>query len=50
MLYLDGLGLRPAHFKSVAAAVDGIRVVRATRPEYPFLLEELASRVEADIF
>ena len=47
--YLDGLGLRPAHFESVAAAVKGIRVVRATRPSHPFLLEELASRVQADI-
>ncbi len=47
--YLDGLGLRQAHFKSVAAAAKGIRVVRATRPSHPFLLDELASRVEADI-
>ena len=50
MPYLDGLGLRQAHFKSVAAAAKGIRVVRATRPSHPFLLDELASRVEADIF
>ena len=44
---MDAMGQRPAHFRAAAAIARDVPVMRVTRPVYPFLLEELAARVEA---
>ncbi|MBU1879961.1 MAG: hypothetical protein KJ734_13530, partial [Chloroflexi bacterium] len=47
--FLDGLGLRPAHFRLAAAAAHTTRMVRVTRPPSPFVLEELVGCIEEDM-
>ena len=44
---MDALGQRPAHFHAATATVRAAPVMRVARPDSPFLLEELADRVEA---
>ena len=46
---MDALGQRPAHFHAAAAIARAVPVMRVTRPDHPFLLEELADRVEARV-
>ena len=46
--FLKGLGMQAVHFGLVAAAAEQAPVIRVTRPVTPFLLEELADRLEAD--
>ncbi|MCU0523154.1 MAG: hypothetical protein MUF54_24950 [Polyangiaceae bacterium] len=46
--FLDGLAMRVEHFGLVTMAANAARVVRVTRPSHPYLLDELASAVEAD--
>ena len=44
---MDAMGQRQAHFHAATAIARDVPVMRATRPVHPFLLEELADRVEA---
>jgi hypothetical protein len=46
--FLNGLGTRFVHFGLVSAAVSQAPIVKLTRPSKPFLLDELADRLEAD--
>ena len=43
---MDALGQRPAHFRAATAIARAVPVMRVTRPDHPFLLEELAARVQ----
>ncbi len=47
-LTLKRQGRHAAHFQQVTAVANQIRVVRAHRPEKPFLLDELTDAIEAD--
>jgi hypothetical protein len=47
--FLDGLEMRPVHFRLAAAAAKAARVVRVTRPKQPFLLDELADRIQVEL-
>jgi hypothetical protein len=47
--FLDGLGMRPHHFRLAAAVANRARFARVTRPRAPFLLDELADRIEEDL-
>jgi hypothetical protein len=47
--FLDGLGMRPVHFRLVAAAANAARVIRVNRPKQPFLLDELVNCIEEDL-
>ena len=44
--FLDGLGQRPAHVRTVVAMAKRVPVVRVVRPAHPFLLDALADRIE----
>ena len=44
---MDAMGQRPAHFRAATAIARDVPVMRVIRPAHPFLLEELADRVEA---
>ena len=44
---MDAMGQRPAHFRAATAIARDVPVTRVTRPVHPFLLDELADRVEA---
>ena len=46
--FLKGLAMQTVHFNLVAAAAGQAKVVKVTRPSKPFLLDELADRLEAD--
>ncbi len=46
---MDAMGQRPAHFRAATAIARDVPVMRVTRPEHPFLLDELADRVEAHL-
>lgn len=46
--FLEGLGLRPAHFQLAAAAAQKAVARQVHRPQHPFLLDELADLIEAD--
>ena len=46
--FLDGLELRPHHFKIVSAAASQIPVTRVVRPSAPNRLNELADMIEQD--
>ncbi len=45
---VDGLGLRPSHFRLAVAAANAAVVRRVRRPISGFRLQELADAVEAD--
>jgi hypothetical protein len=47
--FLPGLKLNPTHFQLVAALANRVPVRRITRPRSPFLLDDLAQRIEAEI-
>ena len=47
--FLDGLGLRPSHFKLAAAAAKTAKVTRIRRPDDSFLLDELADRIVEEL-
>jgi hypothetical protein len=47
--FLDGLGMRPAHFQLASGVAQHVRVVRAFRPMHPFLLAELADQILLDL-
>ena len=44
--FLDGLGQRPAHVRTVVAMAKRVPVARVVRPAHPFLLDALADRIE----
>lgn len=46
--FLKGLAMQIVHFGLVSAAAGQVAVVKVTRPSRPFLLDELADRLEAD--
>ena len=46
---LKALGQRPAHFRIVAAMARQVPMLLVRRPRHPFLLNELAERVEAHV-
>jgi hypothetical protein len=46
--FLKGLAMQIVHFGLVSAAAGQVAVVMVTRPSKPFLLDELADRLEAD--
>ena len=46
---LKALGQRPAHFRVVAAMARQVPMLLARRPRHPFLLDELAERVEEHV-
>lgn len=46
---LDGLGQRLAYFRAISAMARELPVHRLQRPEGPFLLHELAARVDEDL-
>ena len=45
-VFLDGLGQRPAHVRTVVAMAKRVPVARVVRPAHPFLLDALADRIE----
>jgi len=47
-LALKRMGRHTDHFRMAAAVANGVRVARVTRPERPFLLDELADVLEKD--
>jgi hypothetical protein len=47
--FLDGLGMRPAHFQLSSGVAQHVRVVRVVRPSHPFLLDELADQILLDL-
>ncbi len=47
--FLDGLGMRPAHFQLASGVAKHVRVVRISRPMHPFLLDELADQILHDL-
>jgi len=47
--FLDGLEMRPHHFKTVSAVARQIPVTDVVRPSYPFRLMELADMIEEDL-
>ena len=44
--YIDGLGQRPAHFRTVVALAGRVPVLRVTRPAHRLPLGALADRIE----
>jgi len=46
--FLDGLGVRPAHFRMAAAVAGTERFARVSRPRHPFMVEEIADKIEKD--
>ena len=44
--YLDGLGQRPAHFRTVVALAGCVPILRVTRPAHRFPLDALVDRIE----
>lgn len=46
--FLDGLGMRPAHFQLAVKAAQKAIARQVYRPQSPFLLDELADLIEAD--
>ena len=46
--FLDGLGLRPSHFKLTVAVAKTANVIRILRSADAFLLDELADRIEQE--
>ncbi|NOZ51460.1 MAG: hypothetical protein GXP37_15650 [Chloroflexi bacterium] len=47
-LVLKRMGRHIDHFRMAVAVANGVRVARVSRPEQPFLLEELADLLERD--
>lgn len=47
--FLTGMQLAPMHFRQAQALAQQARVVRITRPQQPFLLDELAAVIERDL-
>jgi hypothetical protein len=47
--FLTGMQLAAQHFQQAQALARQARVVRITRPEQPFLLNELADTIERDL-
>ena len=47
--FLDGLGLRPDHFRLAVTAAQTARVRYIRRPMHPFLLDELVALIEKDL-
>ena len=47
--FLTGMQLAAQHFQQAQALARQARVVRITRPEQPFLLDELADTIERDL-
>ena len=46
---LDAMGRTAEHFRAVTKMAQGVPLLQATRPRHPFLLEELADRVDAHL-
>ena len=46
---MDAMGQRPAHFRAATAIARDLPVMRVERPNFPFLLEELADHVVAHL-
>lgn len=46
--FLDGLEMRPEHFKLATTIANEISVYRLTRPQIPFLLDEMVDLLEDD--
>ncbi len=46
--FVRGLGLRQRHFTQAATVARPVKVSRVTRPQEPFLLQELVQALEAD--
>jgi hypothetical protein len=47
--FLEGLGLLQTHFQLVAAIANAVPVHRISRPVHPFLLDDLVTRIEAEL-
>ncbi len=47
--FLDGLGLRPEHFRLAVNAAQVAKVRQIRRPMHPFLLDELVDFIEEDL-
>ena len=47
--FLDGNGQRTLHFHHCTAMTRNVRFVRVVRPRHPYLLDELADRITADL-
>lgn len=47
-LVLKRMGRHAAHFRMAVAVANGVRVARVSRPQHPFLLNELADLLEED--
>jgi len=47
-LALKNMGRHTAHFRMAVAVANGVCVARVTRPQHPFLLDELADLIEED--
>ncbi len=47
-LVLKRMGRHVDHFRMAVAVANGVRVARVSRPEQPFMLEELADLLERD--
>ena len=44
--FLNGLGQRPVHFRTLVAMAKRVPVLRMVRPAHPFRLDALADRIE----